>query len=249
MLASVHPVALWRADMKPPVIAAALGLLFAALLAACAPESPAHGPAPGVATPAVAGATSVVAAATSSTALPAIATSADAGPAFDCAVAADTGERLVCSDPALAALDRQLAAVYADALTAPGADTATLKATQRGWIRGRADCWKADDKPTCVREAYLTRLVELQLAGGKVVVPAAVEFRCDDDSKPFTVVYYNDLDPKAAVITWGDDQAIAFPKPAASGARYGREGLDFWEHQGVATVDFYGNKLRCKPVR
>jgi uncharacterized protein len=178
-----------------------------------------------------------------------VAAAAGASPSFDCVAAGDGTEKLVCGDPALAALDRRLASVYADALTAPGADTAALEAGQRGWIKGRADCWKADDEPACVREAYLTRLVELQLAGGKVVVPAAVEFRCDDDSKPFTVVYYNDLDPKAAVITWGNDQAIAFPKPSASGARYGREGLDFWEHQGVATVDFYGNKLRCKPVR
>ena len=53
----------------------------------------------------------------------------------------------------------------------------------------------------------------------------------------------------AAVITWGDDQAIVFPQPAASGARYGRQGLDFWEHQGEVKVDFYGNRLACTPVR
>ena len=35
----------------------------------------------------------------------------------------------------------------------------------------------------------------------------------------------------------------------ASGAKYGRVGIEYWEHQGEASVDFFGNKLSCKPVR
>ena len=50
-------------------------------------------------------------------------------------------------------------------------------------------------------------------------------------------------------MTWGNDQAIVFPQPAASGAKYGRVGIEYWEHQGEASVDFFGNKLSCKPVR
>ena len=38
-------------------------------------------------------------------------------------------------------------------------------------------------------------------------------------------------------------------QPAASGAKYGRVGIEYWEHQGEASVDFFGNKLSCKPVR
>ena len=72
---------------------------------------------------------------------------------------------------------------------------------------------------------------------------------CSDNRKPFTMVYYNDIDPQAAVMTWGNDQAIVFPQPAASGAKYGRVGIEYWEHQGEASVDFFGNKLSCKPVR
>jgi uncharacterized protein len=207
---------------------------FAALLSACSA---------GAAAPA----STPPAAAAPASAPDAAAQAAPATTSFNCATASGEDEKIVCADPALAALDRQLASVYADALAAPGADTNTLKATQRGWVKGRGDCWKADDKPACVRESYLTRLVELQINSGKVIVPTPVEYACDDASKPFTVVFYNDLDPKAAVITWGDDQAIAFPKPSASGIRYGRDGLDFQEHQGVATVDFWGNKLSCKP--
>ena len=233
--------------MRLVVCIALAGL--SSLLAACAPWAPS--PASAAAAPAPVAevspvAPTTVAPATPAAGAPAIAPAAQ--PSFDCAAAADESEKMVCADPVLAALDRHLASVYADALTAPGADTAALKAAQHGWIRGRADCWKADDKPRCVREAYLTQLVQLQLDGGKVQASTPVAFRCVGSDKRFTVAYYNDLDPRAAVITLGSDHAIAFTQPAASGARYGRVGLDVWEHQGEAAVDFYGIKLTCKPV-
>ncbi|AWV08109.1 MliC family protein [Marilutibacter maris] len=170
------------------------------------------------------------------------------GPSFDCREVVGEDERLICDDPGLAALDRRLDAAYREALEAAGDGRDTLKATQIGWLKGRGDCWKAEDKVNCVREAYLTRLVDLQINSGAVVVPTPVEYRCDDDGKPFTATFYNDLDPRAAVLTWGNDQAIVFARPAASGTRYGREGLDFREHQGEVRVDFHGNALVCRPA-
>ena len=172
--------------------------------------------------------------------------SASATPSFDCTQAQGEIEKLVCSDPKLARLDRQLAERFAQVKDKP--EARSVVAEQRGWIEGRDSCWKADDKTACVRDSYRTRLVELAINSGGVVVPATVEYRCDDNSKPLTAVFYNDIDPQAAVITWGNDQAIAFPAPAASGARYRRERLDFWEHQGEVKLDFYGNKLTCKPA-
>ena len=169
-----------------------------------------------------------------------------AAPSFDCAKAASDAEKLVCADPELARLDRQLAQRYAQVKDRPESQQAV--AMQRGWVKGRDDCWKADDRTRCVREAYQTRLVELAINGGDVVVPTPVEYRCDDNSRPFTAVFYNDIDPQAAVITWGDDQATAYPQPTPRGARYGRQGLDFWEHQGEAKIDFYGKALTCKPA-
>lgn len=184
---------------------------------------------------------------TTQPAAPAPATAAaDAKPSFDCAAAASDAEKLVCSDPALAALDRRLAEVFARSKAAPGADQARLAAEQRGWVKGRDDCWKSVERSRCVSEAYMTRTVQLQLDNGETTVPEAAAYDCDDNSKRFTVVYYNDLDPKSAVVTWGDDQAIAFPMMAASGARYGREGMEIWEHQGELSVDFYGNRFTCR---
>lgn len=177
---------------------------------------------------------------------PAAATAADGKPSFDCAAAASDVEKLVCSDPEFAALDRRLAEVHARAKAAPGADQTRLAADQRGWAKGRDDCWKSVERSRCVSEAYMTRTAQLQIDNGETRVPEAAAYECDDTSKRFTVVYYNDLDPKTAVVTWGDDQALAFPMMAASGARYGREGMEIWEHQGELSVDFYGNRFNCR---
>ena len=98
------------------------------------------------------------------------------------------------------------------------------------------------------RPEPLVQPVELAIGAPGRVVPKTVEYRCSDNRKPFTMVYYNDIDPQAAVMTWGNDQAIVFPQPAASGAKYGRVGIEYWEHQGEASVDFFGNKLSCTPV-
>lgn len=172
---------------------------------------------------------------------PAAAQAAVAPPSFDCAKAASEAEKLVCGDAELAALDRQLSERYAQS-------SKKDPATERGWIKGRDDCWKEEDARSCVRDAYRTRLVELAINAPDVMVPKTVEFRCTDNRNPFTMVFYNEIDPVAAVMTWGSDQAIVFPQPAGSGSRYGRKGIEYWEHQGEASVDFYGNKLSCKPL-
>ncbi|WP_374357160.1 MliC family protein [Thermomonas sp.] len=167
-----------------------------------------------------------------------------AAPSFDCSKSPGEFEQMVCQDPALAALDRQLADTFAQAL-AKASDKATLQATERGWIKGRDECWKADDKPACVREAYIVRIVDLRIQHQLVAIPSAVEYRCDDNSKPFTATFYND-EPRAVVLTWGNDQAIVPAAMSASGARYAADGVEFWEHQGEASVDFFGNTLTCK---
>src|SRR5262245_38782185 len=72
---------------------------------------------------------------------------------FDCGRAASAGEKLVCGDAQLARLDVELARLYRLALDAPQLETNLkdeLRASQRGWIRGRDDCLKADNQRRCV---------------------------------------------------------------------------------------------------
>ncbi len=171
----------------------------------------------------------------------------DAAPGrIDCGRAEGSAQTLVCGDAELTALDAALAAEFDAVLAAPGADRRTLALEQSGWARGRDDCWKATDPRACVWEAYQTRRVDLKIQHGSLVVPTPVAYACEPGDKPFAITYYDAIEPRAAVVTWGDDQAIAFARPTASGTLYTRDGLSVREHQGVVDVDFWGNALRCR---
>lgn len=82
-------------------------------------------------------------------------------PSFDCSkVKKDSSEGLICASDQLMDLDRALAGVYKRALDkAPKGDM--LKAEQRGWIKGRNDCWKEKDEKKCMVDAYNDRINEL----------------------------------------------------------------------------------------
>jgi len=83
-------------------------------------------------------------------------------PSFDCSkVRKDSSEGVICSSDRLMDLDRELAAVYKKALAkAPKGNM--LKAEQRGWIKGRNDCWKSKDEKQCMVDEYQARIKELQ---------------------------------------------------------------------------------------
>jgi uncharacterized protein len=86
------------------------------------------------------------------------------------------------------------------------------------------------------------RVAELERA------PTPVGFACTGgEDKPLFATFDNETDPPSAVVTYGDERVIAFAAPSASGAKYTAEGVEFWEHQGEATVDWHGTRLRCKP--
>lgn len=169
-----------------------------------------------------------------------------AASAIDCTAASRDIETLVCGDEALLALDRRLAEVYQRAL-ATSSDAAGLEAEQRGWVAGRDECWQEPDRDQCVREAYQDRLVELQIEGAPV--PPTVNYHCDDGSKALSAVFYNDIDPRAMILTWGADRAILFQQPSGSGIRYSRSDVSYAEHHGDVTAEFYGTRLTCTVQR
>ena len=173
-----------------------------------------------------------------------------AAPSFDCAKAVGQVQQLVCKDAALAALDRKLAGAFAKAMKAwPPDIAAEQRAIQRGWIKGRDDCWKSSDVRTCVDLEYKTRIVQLQIKSGQLMAPTPVEFACNGtENKPVTASFYKDTDPQSVVLTVGDDQVVAFIAPAASGARYAAQGVEFWEHQGTASISWFDTKLSCTPA-
>jgi uncharacterized protein/heat shock protein HslJ len=173
-----------------------------------------------------------------------------ASPSFDCEKAESSAEKLVCETPELARLDRELADVWEQAIARwPEEEIRRQHATQRGWIKGQDECWKADDLGECVAYVYRTRILELRIQSGQLEAPTPVAYRCaGEEGKPFTVSFYSQTDPSGAVVTFGDDQVILFGVRAASGARYVAPGVEFWEHHGEARVDFFGQQLECAVV-
>lgn len=81
-----------------------------------------------------------------------------ASPSFDCSRARTRGEVLVCGDPGLAALDRQMAAQFSAALSdADARQRALLNRTRSRFLTFRDRC----DDSECVAETYRGRMREI----------------------------------------------------------------------------------------
>lgn len=174
---------------------------------------------------------------------------AASGPAFDCAQAG-TGAvvRLLCTDPELAALDQTMANTYAQALArAQNEHPPTLRAEQRGWIKGRDDCWKAQDVRACVVDTYRLRSVELQARYRLVASTGSAVWVCEGNPANEVVVTYFDTQPPSLVAERGDQTALMLQQPAASGTWYVGRNESLREHQGQALVVWgYGApEMRC----
>jgi len=86
-----------------------------------------------------------------------------AHPSFNCSKATHEIEQLICSDAELAALDVSLTDLYKVVLkNTPKAAQKRLKAEQNGWVKGRNECWKADDKRACTKGEYEARINDLK---------------------------------------------------------------------------------------
>jgi uncharacterized protein YecT (DUF1311 family) len=137
-------------------------------------------------------------------------------PAFDCAKAAGQVEKLICSDPALAARDRQLDEVFKAASKRATGTTATeLRASQRGWIKGRNECWKAtsttwitaswtvDTVKDCVEAQYRLRTAELQ-AVWRLQPPRTVAYACQNSPANEVIANFFATDPATIRLERGD---------------------------------------------
>ncbi|MBA1158474.1 MliC family protein [Microvirga mediterraneensis] len=174
------------------------------------------------------------------------------GPSFPCGkVGAGSIAEMVCTDGALSALDRKLADVYAlAARKAENEHPPVLRAEQRGWIKGRDDCWKSDGKRACVEGEYQRRIAELQARYRLVPSIGPVTFACDGDPRNEVVVTFFQTDPSTMIAERGDSVSLMVVQPSGSGARYQGRNESFWEHQGEAAITWgYGApEMRCRKV-
>lgn len=171
-----------------------------------------------------------------------------ASPAFDCSQAQGSIETLICQTPALAELDRQMAAVFTKAQQqVTGKPLATLKAIQRGWIKGRNECWKASDHTGCVRYEYRHRLAELQATYQLVPAGAPVNFTCAGDNAPSLRVTFLPTALPTSFAEFNGEKALLYQQPSRSGVRYQGANQTLTEQPTGATLQWgQGPPLHCR---
>ena len=169
---------------------------------------------------------------------------ANAAPSYNCDNASGKVEETICQEPELQRLDNKLHDAYQAALKqVTGDEKRLLRAVQRGWIKGRNECWKSDKLGQCVEDNYKTRITELEIQAGKVTAPEPVTFQCKTQN--LMVYFYNNTEVPVAVInelnpTTPDEQIFAFISRSASGAKYEAQNLTFWTKGSEATLIRYG---------
>lgn len=138
----------------------------------------------------------------------------------------------------------ELAEAFAGALEASD-DAPALQAAQRRWAARKLACRETAEPARCVEEARRSRVAELhQIAAS---APRLVEYTCEGSDLPFTA-RFRDGDRPSAVFMLGGDRVEVPLARSGSGARYAGEGVEYWEHQGKANVEFLGTRLTCTPL-
>ena len=155
---------------------------------------------------------------------------APVAPGFDCAKAQSSAEFFVCADPVLAELDLELSHVYGLARRTPGIDAeraAYLRAYQRGWVKGRDECWKAQNPHGCVAASYVLRIMELRqefsnarAADQNVHSVGPLPYVCDTLEGVVAVGFISLANTGFATLQTIDGTSVLLQVPSASGAKY-----------------------------
>ncbi|QYJ86668.1 MliC family protein [Shewanella mesophila] len=175
---------------------------------------------------------------------------AHVSPSYDCNSSSLTSiETLICQDDELATLDNQMSKVYRQAvIKANNEYPPILKAEQRGWIKGRNDCWKSDDKKLCVTGNYIRRITELQAKYRLVAHSKPILYTCDNTPANEVIVTYFETSPASLIAEYGDRVSFMTIQPSASGAKYQGQNEQLWEHNGEAMITwgFQSPEMKCK---
>jgi len=175
---------------------------------------------------------------------------AAASPSFDCRKVKDSSiEKLICADEELAKLDRKLAEVYGAATKkAVNEHPPVLQVEQRGWIKGRNECWKSDDKRGCVKDEYQRRIAELQAKYRLVSFTGPVSYFCGGSPANEVIATYFQTEPPTLIAERGDQVSLMYLQKSGSGAKYQGRNESLWEHQGEALITWgYGSKeMKCR---
>jgi uncharacterized protein len=167
---------------------------------------------------------------------------------IDCGKASSDVEQLVCSDPALAALDQKLGAVYKEAEVKQGSPVPQWFVNQqRDWNTSRDACGGSPSMKSCVDTAYTHRIAALQATNLLVPTKGPVIYSCPLNGDHGEVVaMFADTDPPTVVLERGDKSIVAYFVKTASGARYEGNNVTFVDRGGEVQVLWLGTALKCR---
>jgi len=174
-------------------------------------------------------------------------------PSFDCSKADNSVTKLICQDAMLAALDRETTRLFKLALAGRymNADRRKELVTfERGWIKGRDDCWKAKDLRRCIFENYLQRIHQLRQGYANARTQDAKGI----SSGPLVLVCkglealvgatFVQSEPPSVYLEWKDNNHALALQPSGSGARYVASYDD-----GEVTLWTKGKSALLKPAK
>lgn len=147
-----------------------------------------------------------------------------------------TVDQLICSDPELLKQDQQLAEVYQQALAkAANEKPPLLKAEQRGWVKGKADCWKEEDKKACASTLYTQRISELQARYELLPASKKLLLSCDNNPANEISVRYYPTTPATLIADYGDQVSLMYQQADQS---YVGRNEKLSKQNGVFTVQW-----------
>jgi uncharacterized protein len=168
-------------------------------------------------------------------AVEAVAEAVAATPPPDCAGSGSEAEKLVCADPSLAALDKEVARVFAlaqaDSYLTPES-AAELNTLQQDWVKGRNDCLQAEDKQQCLVDSYARRIHQLRQGSpnarkpdpqGVSIGPLPLACKDTDFAMGMTVIA---IEPGYAFLEYLDKKITFSAVPEVPEARYSASSSD-----------------------
>ena len=169
-----------------------------------------------------------------------VASQANTSASFNCEQADSDIARQVCQSPRLSELDAQSADTFEKALAQSDSDKhkSTLRAMQRGWIKGRDACWQADNVKQCIIDAYQHRNASLQVQYQLTTAVDHLQYDCE--GKQVSVDFY-DTTPQFIALREGEQQWLMQRVIAASGAKYQGRNQVFWQKGDNAFVQWQYN--------
>ena len=172
------------------------------------------------------------------------------GPSFDCTkVEAGSIEEIICNNESLSAMDLTLAEVYKQAeKKALNEHPPVLKAEQRGWIKGRNECWKSDNKEKCIEDSYMLRIAELQARYRLVTSKGPYFYACDGNPANEIIMTFFETDPPTLTAEHGDSTSLMYLQPSGSGSKYQGRNESVWikGDEAIVTWGYETPEMKCE---